>query len=389
MEYSRPPSPKMISQPLPLLLFPAELLLMISSNLNTRDVGRLALTNRFLNKLLTPELYTLGAQAKCSDTATKSCTPLHWAARHGRLSTAKLLISRGAKRNVICILSNETPLHQAVRYGHLDLVKYLFRCDLLHIKTKSSKEDEFDNSTPLCIAARWGHDDILGFLLSKSPDLLNAYCCEAGNTPLHCAVRAGHLSTMIQLLLENGAKAAVEDFYSVTPLHYAASWQPESVPLLLDAGAQVNHRDEEGQTPLFWAAERGRVDTVLQLLERGADINAVDGCKMSPLSRACAQCSVHVNTELVKTLVEKGADISSKDELGMTALHHAAREGHVEIVDILLKTGARASVRDASGENALDIAIRYNKDDKVVDLLRKNMGMISWDDMVARRGFSL
>lgn len=184
---------------------------------------------------------------------------------------------------------------------------------------------------------------------------------------------------IIQLLLNNGATAAVEDYYSVTPLHYAASWQPSSIPLLLDAGAEVNHRDEEGQTPLFWAAERGRVDTILQLLERGADINAVDGCKMSPLSRACAQCSVHVNTPLVKMLVEKGADIHSKDELGMTALHHAAREGHMEIVDTLLKKGAKASVRDGSGENALDMAMRYNKGDKVVDLLRRNMGMISWD----------
>ncbi|KAF8247085.1 ankyrin, partial [Wilcoxina mikolae CBS 423.85] len=155
-------------------------------------------------------------------------------------------------------------------------------------------------------------------------------------------------TAILKLFLRHGGDVTVKDYFGVTPLHEAAAFQPATVDILIEAGARVDERDDEGQTPLYWAVERGREDAVRMLIEKGGDINAMDACGMSPLSRACAQCCVHVNTRMVKLLIENGATVESKDTDWMTALHHASREGHTEIVALLLKRGARARDRDRS-----------------------------------------
>lgn len=48
------------------------------------------------------------------------------------------------------------------------------------------------------------------------------------------------------------------------------------VQLLLERGAEVNSRDQDGQTPLSWAAEKGRESVVQVLLENRAGINSKD-----------------------------------------------------------------------------------------------------------------
>jgi len=436
---------------------------MIASNLSATDVGCLVLTNRYLNKLLTPELYTSGSQL-CNPTTGQ--TPLHWAAENNQLKVASLLISRGARRSAKTYLNCETPLHRAVRHGHLELAKCVFEDSLMEIR-------DIDEMTPVHVAAFRGHNDILQFILSMKPEAIStnspsnmtplhyaaeeghaatvvmllsrgAKICEntAGHTPLHCALNSVHENVVkiflendrtdmmtkmqpmltyafcgtkppplsllnllidhgadvntnsqvngqspifyaagsdntaiLELFLRHGGDVTAKDYFGVTPLHEAAAFQPATVDILIGAGARVNERDDEGQTPLYWAVERGREDVVRTLLEKGADINAVDACGMSPLIRACAQCCVHVNTRMVKLLIENGAAVESKDADGMTALHHASREGHTEIVSLLLKRGARVRDRDRSGDNALDIAEQFSKI-QVIDLLRQSMGMV-------------
>src|SRR5712692_4092092 len=47
------------------------------------------------------------------------------------------------------------------------------------------------------------------------------------------------------------------------------------VRALLDAGADVNAREEEGETPLMYASVEGRTEVVLLLISRSADVNAI------------------------------------------------------------------------------------------------------------------
>jgi ankyrin repeat protein len=54
--------------------------------------------------------------------------------------------------------------------------------------------------------------------------------------------------------------------------------------LLLDAGVEVDARNEKGATPLFWVDD---VDTIRFLLSNGADVNAVDTDGTTPLMVQC------------------------------------------------------------------------------------------------------
>ena len=55
------------------------------------------------------------------------------------------------------------------------------------------------------------------------------------------------------------------------------------VQLLIDRGANVNHADMDGCTPISEAAENGYKDTVELLIDRGADINRANIIGWTPL----------------------------------------------------------------------------------------------------------
>ena len=55
------------------------------------------------------------------------------------------------------------------------------------------------------------------------------------------------------------------------------------VSLLLEKGADVNAKNNDGWTPLHWASENGHEAIVSLLLEKGADVNAKDNDGETPL----------------------------------------------------------------------------------------------------------
>ncbi len=61
------------------------------------------------------------------------------------------------------------------------------------------------------------------------------------------------------------------------------------VELYLAQGADVNFRDENGQTPLHYAARKGHTETVGALIEKRAGVNAVDNDNQTPLDIAKTQ----------------------------------------------------------------------------------------------------
>nr|WP_255565508.1 ankyrin repeat domain-containing protein [Wolbachia endosymbiont of Cylisticus convexus] len=91
-------------------------------------------------------------------------TPLHVAARYGRLDAVKGLLTRGANidaRNNV----NNTPLHIAARYGQLDVVK-----ELLDKKAKIYTGNKAGNA-PLHVAARYGQLDVVKELLTREANI--------------------------------------------------------------------------------------------------------------------------------------------------------------------------------------------------------------------------
>jgi hypothetical protein len=92
-----------------------------------------------------------------------------------------------------------------------------------------------------------------------------------------------------------------------------------------------------GRTALMAAARSGQTDTVKTLLEQGADVKAKDNDGLTALMDAATAGQ----TDTVKTLLEQGADVNAKDIYGMTALMFAKGMGHAEIIQMLKKAGAK------------------------------------------------
>ncbi|MDE3060878.1 MAG: ankyrin repeat domain-containing protein [Pseudomonadota bacterium] len=84
----------------------------------------------------------------------------------------------------------------------------------------------------------------------------------------------------VKLLLKQGASAKDKDDNGTPLVSLAAARKdPEGLnvlKVLLDSGADINARDIKGQTPLFYAASKGNLNTVRYLLSKGIDYYALD-----------------------------------------------------------------------------------------------------------------
>ena len=86
----------------------------------------------------------------------------------------------------------------------------------------------------------------------------------------------------------------------------------------------------ENNDALRWAAEKGDIDMVKFLVEKGADINANDGLALFLAANIG-------NYDMVKYLVEKGADIHACND---SALCCAAENGSLDVLKFLVEKGA-------------------------------------------------
>lgn len=115
----------------------------------------------------------------------------------------------------------------------------------------------------------------------------------------------------------------------------------------------INLHDEEGFTPLMWAAAHGQIAVVEFLLQNGADPNLLAKGRESALSLACSKGY----TDIVKMLIDCGVDVNEYDWNGGAPLLYAVHGNHVRCVEILLESGADPTIESDSGFNAMDMAV--------------------------------
>ena len=93
----------------------------------------------------------------------------------------------------------------------------------------------------------------------------------------------------------------------------------------------------ELNSKLFDGVKTGNANTVLKLLQQGADVNAQDIDGLTPLSLAAG----NGHTEVAQLLIQNHADVNAKDNYGETPLIWAASSGHTEVAELLRSYGAQ------------------------------------------------
>ena len=131
-----------------------------------------------------------------------------------------------------------------------------------------------------------------------------------------------------------------------TPLTLACQGgHTELVQLLVERGADLEHRDKKGFTPLILSATGGFAEICEILLDAGAIIEAQsDRTKDTPLSLACSGGK----KEVVELLLSRDAKKEHRNVSDYTPLSLAASGGYIDIMKILLDAGAEINSRTAS-----------------------------------------
>jgi ankyrin repeat protein len=234
-------------------------------------------------------------------------TPLQYAAREGNVEVGKVLIAAGADVNAPEPQYDFTPLLIAIYNGKYDFASLLIEngakvndgslymaVELRNMDTYSNRPNPPETDRTLTAT------DIINRLLARGADpnvvfekkppqiqTQGTVTVPAGATAFYRAVKASDV-TVMRMLLEKGANAGLAIKNGGTPLMLAAGGAParaeeeevvdktgradtvEVMKIILDAGADVNAMNDQDNTALHLAAQRGNDPVVRYLITRGA-----------------------------------------------------------------------------------------------------------------------
>jgi ankyrin repeat protein len=314
-------------------------------------------------------------------------TLLQSAVSIGDLDIIKLLIDKGAKLDVKAS-DGSTVSHAAAVPGRKDIIELFvskgadvsgfniaaFMGDLDRVKEFVEKGTDVDVKdeagwTALSWAICGGQKNVAEFLIEKGADVNTK--CNRGWTPLFFA-RNKELS---ELLIDNGADVNTysTDVHSGMPLHTAVAYgRRDIVELLINKGAEIDSKTNNGGTSLSLAAQLGNRDIAELLINMGAEIDSKANNGGTPLRAA----AIYGQRDVAELLINKGADINSKDNNGRTPLHWAVANGHRDIIELLINKGAELNIKADNGLTPLKSAInrsQYNLPSaEIAELLRKH-----------------
>lgn len=228
--------------------------------------------------------------------------------------------------------------------------------------------------TPLHWASSAGRTEKMRILLDHgaNPFLLSNLDANI----LHAAAESkalGGLAEALEIWRRNPQQLDINQAnrWAETPLHVASWLSFACVNLLLQAGADRNARQEDGQVPLHCAglSQRGKLrrDIVALLCtgDGGPYINGQDVDGRSPI------LDFLDGPECIDILISAGARLDLVDHSGKTIFHHASRQNHSEALEMLLRLSPKtAVVKDHDGNSPLMHALRCCSEECAMALLK-------------------
>ena len=256
-------------------------------------------------------------------------------AKRGDREAVRATLDLGANPD-FALADGTTALFWAVSRNDEQMVDLLLRARA----TVNATNDY--GATPLYVAAENADAVIVAKLLEAkaNPNVGLA----SGETPLMQAARRGKVEVVRTILARGANPNAKESNGGQTALMWAISERHSAVAdELVKRGADIHARSNGGSTALMFAAQQGDADSARILLAAGARANdRIERNGQTPLIIASAMGHEGVAAQLL----EAGADPDAVDRIGFTSLHHAVRDKEaVDIVKALLKHDADPNVR--------------------------------------------
>ncbi|XP_040308890.1 ankyrin repeat domain-containing protein 55 isoform X2 [Herpailurus yagouaroundi] len=224
-----------------------------------------------------------------------------------------------------------TMVYQAASNGDVNALTSVIREDPSILECCDS-----EGCTPLMHAVSGRQVDTVKLLLKMGANInmQDAY----GRTSLCLATYLGWLEGCVSLL-RNGAKHNIPDKNGRLPLH-AATAEPDvrllTVLVQQSNLSEINHQDNEGMTPLHWAAFHNRPQHTHMLLKKGADPTLVDKDFKTALHWA-VQSGNRILCSIILSHHQGPSIINYDDESGKTCVHIAAAAGFSDIINELAR----------------------------------------------------
>lgn len=315
-----------------------------------------------------------------------------------RLKIVRLLLDNGVQLDgPAAVLPDEEKLallKLAIEQGSVSIAKLLLSRGGGSVKRKTGAAEV----TPLGLACSLGSKPLISQLIKGGADPLAVD--ENGATILHYAIMSED-TEIVRMILKQGLDIDARDINGQSALFYAMDQDVSLAKLLLDHGADPLLRDNNNNTTLFNAAGGSDVRVFRLLLEAGVDPNQANVAGSTPLHYASSKG----NTEHVRLLLDANVDTAGINSEGISPLPAAAAAGNeaivrmllehspnllqletqptfgnaplmqaiegqnAAVVELLLKSGASLEVRNSAGQTPLIVAAKFPSTDVVKTLL--------------------
>jgi hypothetical protein len=160
--------------------------------------------------------------------------------------------------------------------------------------------------------------------------------------PIFLVAFAGNADMVSRLRKEGDRvddKMNVLGMFPLTPLMMLVTWhRTDAIRALLDAGGRADETDSDGISLLGWAAISNQVDNARLLIQRGADVNHVDKKGMTPLLYAAS--IDFSDSAMIDLLLKSGARADARTKEGLTAAELARKYQHTHLLASLPKASS-------------------------------------------------
>ncbi|HEX4044100.1 MAG TPA: ankyrin repeat domain-containing protein [Gammaproteobacteria bacterium] len=268
---------------------------------------------------------------------------------------------------------------KAIKYGHMIALEALLA------KSNDNKDDYYYS---IMLACSYQSTEALKLLKKYNipfEQLLN----RIGHTWLHMYILNNNFESFKMLLPYFDVDCRTAD--QSTPLHYAVQLpsQLKIVAALVERGADVNAIDSQGKTPLDHAFDTSGhpidISIFNYLIAHGATqcspqnrffltqslVNAIIQQRGEKQDSTFADAIIQSDLDRVKYLVNTHqVDINQVDEAGLLPIIHAAQEGHADMVSYFINLGANCDVTDNEGRTLAYLLQQIYQQEQLMPILQ-------------------